>query len=231
MCYRYDSACMPDHFAYEQPAHTVALDAFWIDRTEVTHLQYAQCVTSGVCEAPAYFESYHPGGVVDNVPVSVRRDQAVAYCDWAGARLPTEAEWEYAARGPESPVFPWGDDMDGTRMNYCDSNCIFDGADWRVDDGYPDAAPVGSYPKGASWCGALDLAGNVWEWTADWYFEYPSSHQEKPRGPSSGEGMVVRGGGAYTSWLQTRAAHRGIVTHYGFHTRNIGFRCAMSASD
>ena len=102
----------------EQPVHTVALDGFWIDRTEVTKAQYEQCVAAGAC-TPCYGDSPY-----DDYPaIYVTWYQAGTYCGWAGGRLPTEAEWEYAARGPEARVFPWGDEFDGTRLNFCDANC------------------------------------------------------------------------------------------------------------
>ena len=109
----------------------------------------------------------------------------------------TEAEWEYAARGPESLKYRWGESFDGTRLNYCDVNCgIVAWSDEMVDDGYFDTAPVGSYSAGASWCGALDMARNVWEWVADWYAKdyYETSPYRNPAGPRSGQTLVTCGG-------------------------------------
>ena len=234
LCNEYYDDCEREWFEDEQPAHTVALDSFWIDQTEVTNGQYERCVEAGACDPPQESgswmrDSYYGNSSYDDYPVIyVSWLQADAYCEWAEARLPTEAEWEYAARGPEGQVFLWGDEFDGTRLNYCDANCGADHADKRVDDGYADTAPVGSYLGGASWCDAQDLAGNVWEWVADWKGDYPSGRQVNPTGPSSGDYRVLRGG----SWLfaadYARSAYR-----FGFFPGgaygDIGFRCARGS--
>jgi formylglycine-generating enzyme required for sulfatase activity len=230
MCNQYQADCDRAWFEGESPVHTVTLDGFWMDQTEVTNGQYAQCVVAGVCDPPrasaSYTrDSYYGNSAYDDYPVIlVSWYSARAYCEWAGGRLPTEAEWEYAARGPEGRTFPWGDAFDGTRLNYCDANCGFDWADQAVDDGYADTAPVGSYPGGASWAGVLDLAGNVWEWVADWYADYPSEQQENPTGPASGHYRVARGGSWYVDRVYTRCTFRHRdgpdVSH-----NVIGFRC------
>ena len=192
--------CTWERFEDELPAHTVALDGLWIDRTEVTNAKYRRCVEAGACDPPANSGSHTHGRYYDDSAygdypvVYVDWYQAVDYCAWAGGRLPTEAEWEYAARGSEGRMFPWGDAFDGTRLNYCDAKCEFGYADEMVDDGYADTAPVGRFPAGASWCGVQDLAGNVREWVADWYGDYSPRRQVNPTGPSSGTGRVLRGG-------------------------------------
>jgi formylglycine-generating enzyme required for sulfatase activity len=150
----------------------------------------------------------------------------VAYCACAGARRATESEWEYAARGPESLAFPWGDELDSGRLNYCDRD--YAGVnDASVDDGYPDTAPVASFPLGASWCGAMDMAGNVREWVSDWLVRYPDDRQAGLIGPAEGDSHITRGGSWYDTPDDTRSANRGANTiDYSLH--QVGFRCATS---
>jgi serine/threonine-protein kinase len=128
-------------------------------------------------------------------------------------------------------MYPWGDDFNGERLNYCDKNCSSDWADELVNDGYEKTAPVGSYPEGASWVGALDMAGNVWEWVVDWYDAdyYDRSPAENPVGPEEGKRRVLRGG----SWLDNERLVRGAYRHW-FDPVNtsdyLGFRCVVSAA-
>jgi formylglycine-generating enzyme required for sulfatase activity len=226
--------CQASSFDDERPAHMVALDGFWIDQTEVTNGHYQRCVDAGDCLPPVETgsytrERYYGAPAYDDYPVIwVTRPQAADYCAWAGGRLPTEAEWEYAARGPEGRLFPWGDEFDGTRLNYCDASCTAGMTDQAVNDGYPDTAPVGSFPSGVSWCGALDMAGNVREWVADWFAYYSKERQVNPTGPSSGHTHSPRGG----CWLDTpeitRSANRGQNT-IDYSRHKVGFRCAADA--
>jgi len=141
-----------------------------------------------------------------------------------GARLPTEAEWEYAARGPESRMFPWGNAFAGTRLNYCAAGP----RDKDVDDGFVETAPVGSYPSGRGWGGALDLAGNVREWVADGYEQYKAPWQSNPQGPGTGDARITKGG----SWLDrpgdARSANRG-ANALGYCEHKVGFRCAATS--
>ncbi len=218
----------------ERPVHEVTLDAFWIDRTEVTNAQFAGCVAAGACQPPENTsnytrDQYYGNDAFADYPVIyVSWNDASDFCAWAGGRLPTEAEWEVAARGPEGQVYPWGDTFDGERLNFCDVNCPFDWADKGVDDGYADTAPVGSYPDGDSWVGALDMAGNVWEWVNDWYDSgyYGASPDENPSGPGSGEYRVLRGGAWSNGDYDARSSYRLYdqpVNRYDF----VGFRCAQ----
>jgi formylglycine-generating enzyme required for sulfatase activity len=224
------AVCTVANFGDESPAHRVTLTGFWIDQTEVTNAQYQQCEQESACTPPPdtssyYRPDYYGNPAYANYPVLwLSRDQATEYCHWVGGRLPTEAEWEYAARGPESRLYPWGDSFDGTLLNYCDTNCDAGPNDPTVDDGYADTAPVGSFPSGASWVGALDMAGNVREWVADWYGPYSADPQINPTGPATGEGYVPHGG----SWLDLpfliRSANRG-GDPPGYTRHNVGFRC------
>jgi formylglycine-generating enzyme required for sulfatase activity len=229
------SVCQPSVFANEQPAHTVTLHDFWIDRTEVTNAMYQRCEAAGACappEKPSSYTrpSYYGNSAYAAYPVIwVNWQQAADYCQWAGGRLPTEAEWEYAARGPHSWVFPWGNEFDGARLNYCDASCATGLLDETVDDGYPETAPVGAFPKGVSWCGALDMAGNVREWVADWFAPYTAQPQVDPAGPRSGKSRIPRGG----SWLDrpddVRSANRG--ENAPDYTRHkVGFRCVVDVT-
>jgi formylglycine-generating enzyme required for sulfatase activity len=214
----------------EQPVHAVALDGYWIDQTEVTNGQYRLCVKAGACDPPAENGSFTRQRYFDNTAydhhpvILVSWHQAAAYCEWAEKRLPTEAEWEYAARGPGGRMFPWGDGFDEQRLNYCDVNCQLAMFSGDVE-GSGDTVPVRSYPDGISWCGALDMAGNVTEWVADWYGGYPSGWQMNPTGPASGVQRVLRGG----SWLLGSDAARGAIRGKAdpaapYYDR--GFRCA-----
>ena len=226
-CQKEYSECQREWFEREQPVHTVALDGFWLDRTEVTNEQYRLCVEAGVCDpSGAEGDSRYYGD--DQPVVYVDWYDAEDYCQWAGARLPTEAEWEYAARGPEGRVFPWGDTLDGMRCNYCDKNCPLDWADKSDNDGYEYTAPAGNYPDGASWVGALDMAGNVWEWVADWHGDYPSGKQVNPTGPASGEYRVLRGGSWDNFSSGARGASRNSRDPVG-GSDYYGFRCARSS--
>ncbi|HPL80999.1 MAG TPA: bifunctional serine/threonine-protein kinase/formylglycine-generating enzyme family protein, partial [Anaerolineaceae bacterium] len=141
---------------YEKPAREVYLDAYWIDKYEVSNAQYKICVEAGECNEPQSTDRYNNSNYANHPVVNVDWHQASAYCEWAGGRLPTEAEWEKAARGPNGNKYPWGNDSPSCSLvNY--GGCI------------DDTTVVGSYPAGASYYGAMDMAGNVWEWVNDWW--------------------------------------------------------------
>ena len=201
----------------ESPAHKQIFDTdFFIDKTEVTQAAYQACVDDGVCNAATF---YFAG---DNKPVeSVNWYQAAAYCKWKGARLPTEREWEYAARGPDNMKYPWGNnDPNSTLLNYY----------WNVGE----TTDVGSYPNGKSWVGALDMAGNVWEWTSSKYADYPYNKddgRELTGGETSGVvgGVIIRGGDSFSSAYHTSTYIRPwVLPHISIIEGLIGFRCAHS---
>jgi formylglycine-generating enzyme required for sulfatase activity len=240
----------------ETPQHIVYLDAFWIDRTEVTVAMFrlfAQATayrttaeqegTGSVWLEEKQYLDYIPGAdwehpegpgsvaLADHPVVQVSWDDAGAYCRWAGGRLPTEAEWEKAARGPAALMYPWGNEFDGTRLNFCDTNCPSEWRDAQSNDGYKTTAPVGSYPRGASWCGALDLAGNVSEWVQDWYVGtyYTFAPARNPSGWDEGSYKVFRGGDWMSGRWDTRAACRSYAGPQGGRSTSQGFRCVVPA--
>ena len=201
----------------EQPIHDVTIDGFWIDKTEVTNGQYQLCVAEGSCEKPGDVGFDFKG---DKQPVvGVSWHDADAYCSWAGGSLPTEAEWEYTARGLDGNTYPWGDDQptcDLLNYNDGDNNCI------------GKTTAVASYsPQGDSWVGASDMAGNVWEWVNDWYGDnyYDNSPASNPTGPSSGESKVLRGGSWDDYAFYTRSSDRNDSTP-SYRDDLVGFRCA-----
>jgi len=230
------STCPRNLFETESPPHGVTLTGYWLDQTEVTNEQYAQCVIDGACRPPAeigsdtrssYFDADQFGEYpVINVSWTDSRD----YCAWAGAILPTEAQWEYAARGPERRLYPWGDNFDLVVANFCDTNCPFGWKQDALNDGHEDTAPVGSFMLWDSWVGAYDMAGNVWEWVADWSADYPAESQNDPTGPVSGNERVLRGGSWGSNTWFLRAAGRSSNTP-DTRNGNIGFRCALPHKD
>lgn len=224
-CWNYRSNCERSWFINAEPARSISLDGFWIDQTEVTNRMYSLCVDAGDCKKPVQISSetrakYFGNPEYDDYPVVyVDWSMADSYCDWAGRRLPFEAEWEKAARGVDGRGYSWGNDIDCTFANYYTIGVACIG----------DTTEVGSYPKGASIYGVLDMVGNVWEWVADLYDEnyYAESPLSNPLGSSDGNTRIARGG----SW-----ANSGSEIHLYFrHERlpdfsdfNFGFRCAMS---
>ena len=205
----------------EYPQHTVYLDAYRIGKVEVTNRQYLQCVRAGVCRAPSTSRYLDPG--FENHPVVfINWEDAQTFCQWntPAGRLPSEAEWEKAARGDDGRTYPWGNQpLDCSLANYSMEDVVCVG----------NTSPVGSYPAGASPYGALDMAGNVWEWVADWYGEtyYTGSPSRNPQGPESGEFRVLRGGSWDRDPANGRTARRVMGSPVNRNNRD-GFRCARS---
>ena len=239
----------------EKPPHDVYLDAFWIDQTEVTNAMFAMFVgvTEYETEAEQKGWSYtyvpdsgweelngadwqHPQGPESDLSglgghpvVHVSWNDATAYCAWAERRLPSEAEWEKAARGDDGRTYPWGNAaVAGNLLNYADENLAVDWADEDENDGYQFTAPVGSYPAGASPYDALDMAGNVWEWVDDWYDVYPGG--DLSASDYFGETYrVLRGGSWFNDDRNVRSAVRFRINP-DYSGNDSGFRCARSAA-
>jgi formylglycine-generating enzyme required for sulfatase activity len=197
----------------EAPEQKIYLDAFYIDKYEVTNAQYRRFVKATGHREP--YDWKNDSFNQDDQPVvGVSWDDAAAYCEWRKKRLPTEAEWEKAARGQEGRRFPWG-----SKWNRQNANCSTSGKN--------KTAAVGSYPQGVSPYGVYDMAGNIWEWCADWYGAdyYHLIPKRNPTGPVSGDARVIRGGGWFDSQAQLRSANR-YYSHPMVRYNGIGFRCA-----
>ena len=197
----------------DAPVHKVYLDAYWVDTREVTNAQYREFVTSTGHAAPRYWGEVKYNG--PNQPVvGVSWNDANAYCSWKGKRLPTEAEWERAARGVQSRLYPWGDRFDVTRTNTRETR-------------NRRPLPVGTFPEGATSEGLLDMSGNVWEWCWDWFDAgyYRVSPLSNPAGPEAGKKRVIRGGGWSAPHIHM-ARRRGEKPDKTYPS--LGFRCARS---
>jgi len=231
----------------EQPIHKVDLDAYWVDRTEVTNDMYRKCVQTGVCNKPSSLVFYNDSAYKDHPVEYVSWKEAVDYCTWAGRRLLTEAEWEKVAIWDpytnEQHVFPWGNDYD-CKMGNFDDETELDASvmqDQKTNcDGFVRSAPVGSFPAGASVYGVLDLGGNVWEWVHDAFIEvdpfnasiqnyYAISPAKNPQGvdPKITDYRSMRGGSYNFTFGFGRSAYRlwyGLDDSYD----GVGFRCGSS---
>ncbi len=240
--------------ANEKPAHNVQLASYCIDLYEVTAAEYKECSDAGKCKR-AHAEVDWPGilpkdkqlystlctvgdpAKSDHPANCVDWQQADTFCRAQAKRLPTEAEWEYATRGPDGRVYPWGDEPPThEHLNACGSECVAWGKSKKVtldalyneDDGYPTTAPVGKFEKGRSRFGLYDVVGNVWEWVADYYADYDPTDKKDPVGPPTGERRVIRGGawnGSFATWLRPSFRYSNVpvtVSH------GVGFRCAKS---
>ena len=210
-----------DFFADEQPRHTVYLDGYWIYKYEATVAQYRKFCAATGRKLPA-----QPEWSGDNYPVvNVTWDDAAAYAVWAGAQLPTEAQWEKAARGSDGRRFPWGNEWNVEMCNnYSDTNPLGKGYHGAC------ATPVGSYPPCVSPRGAFDMAGNVWEWCQDFYDKgyYAKSPAKNPAGPETGEFHVLRGGSWGSSSVTVRSACRNAESPDTTYHDDGGFRCVVT---
>ncbi len=213
-------SCERNWYQDEQPVGTQCFDEpFWIDVYEVTNVQYGSSGNWSGDELPREHVNWA---------------DAVVHCESRGARLPTEAEWEYAARGPDGLVFPWGDVFERALVNSCDRSCEFNMIGTRADDGYANTAPVGSYAGGASWVGAMDMSGNVWEWTSSIYMDLPYSAADGREVDGSTDGSsrrVLRGGTWFHSGsdLLRSAARYEVRPDYRDYV--VGFRCAVPSTN
>jgi formylglycine-generating enzyme required for sulfatase activity/serine/threonine protein kinase len=239
--------------ATEKPAHPVTLAPYCMDKFEVTVTSYLGCSEVGKCKPAGTANEWDGIGAKDHAtfdPLCNARDpeargnhpincvdwaMADRFCRESGKRLPTEAEWEFAARGPDGRKYPWGDDDPTAEdLNACGSECaawgvknhVEEKAMYASDDGFATTAPVGSFPKGASRYGVEDVVGNVWEWVADFYAPYTEDDQANPRGPATGDARVIRGGGwngSYAAWVRPTFRFKSDANQRSY---GIGFRCA-----
>ncbi len=239
----------------EKPAHQVRLSSFCIDELEVTVARYKACADNGGCKK-APFNAWHGLNDKDRAiydplcnavspdvhaqhPINcVNWEMASHYCEQAGLRLPTEAEWEFSARGPDGRKYPWGDEAPSHELlNACGTECVAWGKThalklepmYAEDDRFANTAPVGSFPKGKSRYGVQDVVGNVWEWVADRYAPYPKNQEQDPKGPAAGDERVIRGGswnGSMPSWVRPTFRFKDDPEKRSY---GIGFRCAKSS--
>jgi len=246
-----------EDLAAEKPAHKVTLRPYCMDKTEVTAAAYLACSTRGECKRAGTSnrwegisakeqKTYDPLCTFDK---EGRGDHPINCVDWAnadrfckanGKRLPTEAEWELAARGSDGRKYPWGDAAPTAKhLNACGTECVSwlkkknamtagDGFLYAADDGHPTTAPVGSFPLGASKWGVDDIVGNVWEWVSDYFGSYSADDLSNPTGPASGKERVIRGGswnGAYADWVRPSFRY---MSPPETRSHGIGFRCAKT---
>jgi formylglycine-generating enzyme required for sulfatase activity len=213
----------PNAAPNERPKTKVALSRYYLSRYPVTNRDYEQFDPSHVRKRANGAGDSHPVVYVSSL-------DAIKFCAWLSTRerkkyrLPTEAEWEYAARGTDGRRYPWGNDEGrGDLANFADKNTVFAWSDREIDDGYPESSPVGSFPRGASPFGMEDMAGNVWEWCLDYFENYRGGRKVNPRGPTSGPKRVYRGGSWKSRFKSLRATARNSNVP-SFSCNDLGFR-------
>ncbi len=241
----------------QKPSHNVTSNAFCMDLHEVTANQYRDCTGIGKCRrstsevewpniTPGDKKAYSALCTIadpdksDHPANCVNWEMANTYCKNNDRRLPTEAEWEYATRGPDGRLYPWGDEAPTAKhLNACGTECLdwakqnklaaqFPGALYQADDGFATTAPVGKFPAGRSRFGPYDVVGNVWEWVADWEGAYQPGDQKAPTGPDTGQKRVIRGGawnGSFPEWLHPAFRY---AQDPKSQSHGVGFRCAKS---
>ena len=241
----------------EKPSHNVSVDSVCMDLYEVSAKKYKACSDIGKCKragtdvewpkiSDADRKTYSPLCTASDAekgdhPINcVSWDLADAYCKAYEERLPTEAEWEFATRGPDGRVYPWGDEPPTAHhLNACDAQCVAWGKAHHVeltaldkgDDGYATTAPVGKFPEGRSRFGPYDVVGNVGEWVADWYGNYHADAAKNPSGPATGERRVIRGGAwnaSFDAWLHPSFRYAQVPTA---RSHGIGFRCVKAIAN
>jgi formylglycine-generating enzyme required for sulfatase activity len=216
VCLKNNDHCKEKWFKDEEPLHSVKLNGYYLDTHEVTQEDYQRVMTKN----PSEFKG-------SSLPVeSVTWYEAMEYCEKVGKRLPTEVEWEWAARGGKQGTFAWGDEAESNRANFCDRSCDKRWKEKQFEDGYSHTAPVGSFP--ANDFGVYDMAGNVYEWVLDWYDEdyYKKKPHDNPKGPEKGSRKVIRGG----SWINYSVGVRPSDRTDAKPSKKIdfvGFRCAL----
>ena len=215
-----------------QIRHAVTLDAYWIYKTEVSNAMYRICEQSGNCSPPtanysdaqnANRKNYHNAPKFDNYPVThITWEMAEQYCQWAGGTLPTEAQWEYAARGPNGNLYPWGNQVPSPSLA-------------NLNNYTGDTAAVDSYPAGLSYFGLYNMTGNVWEWLFDWYqvdYYQTNADWNNPSGPNSGDikdGQPLKSGRGGAYWISLGGSNPGLRDWYqvGKSGSAVGFRCVV----
>jgi formylglycine-generating enzyme required for sulfatase activity len=248
-CNLFREGCQPGWFAASEPVHTVLLDRFYIDIHEVTNAAYARflneiggnalclghpCINTDQSHIAFQNGAYGVWDYLELRPVAgVTWYGAAAYCTWRVARLPTEAEWEMAAAWDVEQArarrYPWGDSFDGRLVNFCDAACTAPHANPYFFDGYAETSLVTYFESGRGPFGLYDMAGNVWEWVADWYDQnyYAQSPGVNPTGPADGVDKVVRGGSWHDTGNFTASAVRFPSSPENTDS-TIGFRCAAN---